>query len=402
MPATYATYLSIRQHPTVALVRALTVAPAVAGAWSTKTEEGATDNMVAFIESQLFHLRQQLMRQVLTARIDYGWMPYEIVFGLLSDDKIGITKLKPLLHEITTIRINEETGEFAGFEQDKVVLPLEYCFLVSWDAEGSYWYGYPLLENIRETYANWVESNDGAVRYDAKVAGAHWIVHYPAGSQLIDGVLADNFDTATDILRALESTGSVAIPAAVADRLNEMDAEGKAVWKIELLSDTPKQYSFASRLKYLDTLLVRGILMPERSILEGIYGTKAEATEHKSAALTNLELAAMFVTAEVNRQLVDPLLMMNFGKKAKGLVRLESAPILDEKLSFLRELLQAMVKDPTGFVELFEKTDTDALFDRLGIPRLAEGEIEKAVADKQDLARMIKDMSSGSSESGNE
>lgn len=393
-PVTYETYQAIRNHPTVALARALSVAPAVAGSWSTKAQEGASDEMIEFIESQFFHLRQQIMRQALTARIDYGWTPYETVFGLTRTNRIGIVKLKPLLQEITTIRIEEATGAFAGFEQDEVPLPLEYCFLVSWDVEGTYWYGAPLLENIRGAYNNWVESNAGAVRYDEKVAGAHWVVHYPPGEGVVDGVAVDNYDKALEVLRALESTGNLAIPNAVQQRLNEMNAEAKPGWKIEILSDgSPKQYSFGNRLGYLDTLMVRGILMPERSILEGEHGTKAEAVEHKSAALTNLELAAKLVTNEVNTQLVDPLLMRNFGETAKGLVRLEDAPILDEKLTFLRELVQALIKDPSGFFDLFAMVDKTGLFDRLGIPRLPEDEVEAAVAGKQDVARAMKELS---------
>lgn len=392
MPATYATYLAVRRHPTVALARALSVAPAVAGSWSTKTEDGATDDMVSFVEGQLFPLRQQIIRQTLTARIDYGWAPYEMVFGLLSDGKVGLPKLKPLLPELTTILIEKATGAFAGFEQDEMPLPLEYCFLVSWDVEGTYWYGYPLLENIRETFADWTESNEGAKRYDTKMAGAHWIVHYPEGEGVVDGAARRNFEIARDILRSLESSGGVIVPSSVATRLDELNAETKGGWKIELLSDVPKQYSFTNRLDYLDKVMVRGIHMPERSILEGTHGTKAEAGEHKTAALTNLELAAAFVTDEVNRQIVDPLLARNFGEGARGLVRLESAPILDEKLSFLRDLMQALVKDPSGFVDLFGMVDTTALFDRLGIPRLPEEEVNRAVAEKQDVARAMKEL----------
>lgn len=395
MPATYEAYREMRRHPTIALVRALSVAPAVAGAWSTKADDAATEGMVLLVEKELFPLRPQIIRQTLTNRIDYGWAPYEIVYAARPDGKLGVVKLKPLLHEITTIRVEEATGAFAGFEQGDATLPLAYCFLVSWDAEGTYWYGASLLENIRNAYDDWVASNEGATRYDAKMAGAHWVVHYPEGKGLLDGVLVKNFEIARDVLRALEASGGVVIPSSVQTRLDEMDAEGKGEWKIELLSDAPKQYSFANRLGYLDKLMVRGVLMPERSILEGTYGTKAEAAEHKSAALTNLELAAMFVTDEVNRQIVDPLLTANFGPKAAGLVRLESAPILDEKLAFLRELTGALVKDPVGFVDLFAMVDTTALFDRLGIPRLPEGEAGKASADKRDLARMIKEMSDG-------
>lgn len=403
MPATYATYKTMRTNPTIALARALSVAPAVAGAWSTKAEEEASDDMIEFVESQFFPLRQQIMRQALTARIDFGWMPYEIIFDLLSDGKIGIGKLKPLLPDITTIAIVAKTGAFAGFWQWEKLLPLQYCFLVSWDAEGTYWYGAALLENVRSSYNAWVTSNDAAKRYDEKIAGSNWVVRYPPGEGALDGVRSDNYTIAKDILRALQSSGGLTIPNVVQGRLDDLNAEGKPGWVIELLSDSsPKQYSFNNRLTYLDVQMVRGILMTERAILEGTHGTKAEAAEHKNATLTNLELAAALVTADVNEQLVDSLLVKNFGPKAKGLVRLEDAPILDEKLLFLRELMEKLLSDPLGFVDLFAMTDTTALFDRLGIPRLSEDEVNEVTAAKQDVAKMMKELDDGGGESGNE
>ena len=54
---------------------------------------------------------------------------------------------------------------------------------------------------------------------------------------------------------------------------------GSLMWwnEIELLSDSGKgQQPFTDRQKYLDILKVRAFGFPERSILEGQFGTKAD------------------------------------------------------------------------------------------------------------------------------
>ena len=81
--------------------------------------------------------------------------------------------------------------------------------LIPFRVEGSLWYGVPLLENIRETYYQWCDANDGAARYDRKVAGGRLVVHYPLGqSPDGNGVLRDNSVLAEEILHTLQSSGS--------------------------------------------------------------------------------------------------------------------------------------------------------------------------------------------------
>lgn len=369
---TYDTYRAMRTQPTLALARALTVAPIVAGQWSTFAEEGVDDDVIKFIEDQLFPLRPLIMEQALLSRIDFGWQGWEKVFDV-KDGLIVLKKLKPLLQDITDILIDPATGAFAGFQQRSglTVLELERSLLISWQVEGTNWYGQPLLENARSTYIAWSGANDSATRYDTKVAGAHWIVHYPAGHTTVDGALTSNVELATSILNALEGTGSVAIPRTPVEYVEQMNEQSGPGWEIELLSDSsPKQSSIIQRQDYLDKNFVRALLWPERALLEGQYGTKAEASVHAGAALTHMELVDAHITRLINWYVVDQLLALNFGESMRGSVRLESSPILDERQEFLRTLFEGILKDPAGFAEIAGRLDVEALFDRLEIPKL--------------------------------
>ena len=238
------------------------------------------------------------------------------------------------MQDITEILVNE-CGTFAGLKQSKVVLPVQNCLLLSFRVEGTDWYGTPLLENARETWNDWRDANRGAARYDRKVAGAHWVVRYPQRQEIdATGRTRESADMAQEVLSTLEASGSIAL-------LNEPTAGDPAnpsqQWLIELLEDAGgRQPTFVERLRYLDSLMARATLIPERSVLEGQYGTKAEAGEQIDLALTHADLAHRHVTRLVNWHAVDQLLAINWGDEYRGTVRLVASPIRDAKLQYVR------------------------------------------------------------------
>ncbi len=96
-----------------------------------------------------------------------------------------------------------------------------------------------------------------------------------------------------------------------------------------------QQQGFVDRLRYLDSLKVRGMLLPERAILEGQHGTLSESQSQGNLALLQAELVHHHLTREINRQAVDPVLEANWGPAYRGKVRLEAAPLSDANQGFL-------------------------------------------------------------------
>ena len=384
LPATYATYRRIRRHPTVALARALTIAPVIAADWSVEADDDVDDERVRFIQAEMMPIREPLVQTAMEfGRIDYGWAPFEKVFETRAwdgKDRIRLSRLKPLLVDMTDILIDYETGEFAGFRQPamygrttELILEADYCLLVNFSVEGDNLYGEPLLENVRRIYGNWEDSNEAAERYDLKMAGAQWVVHYPIGTTMVDGVDTDNAQIAKMILDTLEASGSVSVPRKIAAYLNDLNqgAEGD-VWTIELMDHTAKQYSFIARLNYCDKLIVRGLLSPERAILESQYGTKAEADAHASLAMSQRELEHRHVTRIVNESVVDQLLTLNYGEDARGTVRLVASPLTNPAVAFFRDVYRAILAHPTASMDAIEGLDLDALLDAIGLPKAQE------------------------------
>lgn len=414
LPATYDSYRRIRRHPTVALARALAIAPVVSARWSIETDDDVGDEVVKFLQDWLMPARNLLVEQAMKARIDYGWAPFELVLGQRrTPDGIRIVpdRFKHLLVDRTEILVDRFTGEFDGFRQDpgqdeslwKRVEP-DRAILINFDVEGDELYGEPLLENVRLSYQNWLDANKGAERYDAKIAGTHWVVMYPIGSSNVDGVETDNGTIAAQVLSALESSGSVSIPRKVAAFVSDLNDKtlGDA-WSIDLKDHAAKQHSFVERLKYLDTNIVRGLLMPERSVLEGNFGTKAEAGEHVDQAMRIREIEHDRITDIVNRTAVARLVSLNFGDEMVGKVRLVASPLTDTNELFFREVYKLIMAHPVESIDAIRGIDIDALTDSVGLPKNEEvigddddeegAGIDRELTDR--IAKLFKSAESG-------
>jgi len=393
---TYQTYRDLRRDPTIAMARGLLGAAVLAAGWSIESDEDTPKDVVKLIDEDFMPIREQLVEAAIFGGVDYGWQGFEKVFEA-DGGAIRLAKMKPLLPDITTIKIDAATGAFAGYEQVRpdgqtVLLPLENCLHIAFRVEGTQWHGESLLENARAIQEKWDAADTSAANYDKKIAGSHFVVYYPPGVSMVGGQAKDNGEVASLILTALESSGSITVPKTVAeyiDQLNNVAASEMLAWKIEILQDAGgRQPSFVDRLKYLDTLKVRALLLPERAILEGQFGTKAEAGEHADMALTNIQLADQHITRHVNWYAVDQLLALNYGEGMRGKVRLVATPLLDAQLGFLRAVYRAILINPQGFVEEFGMIDTDALKDRLGLPKskqIAQAGEDEDLAGVEDI-----------------
>jgi len=400
LPATYDTYRTMVKNPTLALASAAIKAPILAGSWSVEADDDVkdADEKIKFIKDNFEPQRELIMDNSMTGGTLFGWAPHEIVFEKNDNGLVGINKFKRLLQDLTTVLVDEKTGEFWGYEQTginakRVELEAKYVLHVAFRIEGTNWYGRSLMENARETFNQWREANAGAERYDAKVAGSHWVVYYPVGTTPDDdNVDIDNAAIADDMLEALESSGSLAIPQTISAYVKELSNDN-AAWRVELMEDKGgRQPTFVDRLKYLDALLVRSLLWPERALLEGEFGTKAEAGVHADIAVTMVTLWDRHITAQVNRQAVDTLLEQNWGKQERGKVYLVSAPLVDTQIGFLRELYKQLLTNPATVLEEFPTVNTDALKDRLAIPKAEEvaqaGETPAPGLDAEQRERM--------------
>jgi hypothetical protein len=363
----------MRKHPTIRLARSLSAAPVLVAQWSIESTDKAPEGTKDFIGEVMMPLRTHLLKYIFAGCSDWGWAPFEKVFRVNELGYTIVDKIKPLLQDFTDILVDLETGAFAGFRQfnrhgDRIDLTIPESLLINMDMEGTDWYGDSVMEAVEPTYDKWKETDAGATRYNKKMAGAHWVIHYPPGTSNVDGVETDNFTVAKRVLQQLESAGSVAVPKSVSGTLDDLNRDSPNAWSIELLGDPGGQVSFVERQKYLDALLARAYELPERAVLEGQFGTKAEAEAHADLAMIAMQLRHDWVCQQVNWHLVNQLLRLNFGRAAENTVYIKPAPIVDTDRLYLRQIYQAILQNEAGFLTELDTVDMEAMKDRLGIP----------------------------------
>ena len=121
-------------------------------------------------------------------------------------------------------------------------------------------------------------------------------------------------------------------------------------------------------MRLLDSYLTRGWLVPERAVLEGQHGTKAEAGEHADIALQAAEEVLLDIALTINWYLIDKILILNYGSDAAGTVTATPAPLTDEQKAFFRDILKQVLTQPATVDLLFSMVNVDAMVERSGLP----------------------------------
>jgi hypothetical protein len=122
------------------------------------------------------------------------------------------------------------------------------------------------------------------------------------------------------------------------------------------------------RAKYLDSLKARGFGFPERAILEGQFGTKAEAEAHADFAIDNLEMTHRELLTIKNRQVVNVLLELNHGEKYVDKLRVVASPLTDSKRAMLKGLYEKHWASETGAAQESDAVDWEVVRDKLDVP----------------------------------
>lgn len=361
------TYRTTRKNPTVWLTRQLLLAAVLSAEWSIVEKEDAPEGAADDIRNELFPHKGRVLRPAVLGGVDFGWQPYEKVYIVRADNKLGIDKLKPLLQDITEIKIVPGTGSFDGFyqDQDHTRLPVELSLLISFEVEGTQWYGYPLMENVRPLVDSWNNTEKYSKRYDEKMAGATWVIKHPNGTSTLNGVDKEDHDVATDLLKQIRSGAGLAIPS-TAKHSDELGDEAPA-WEVEIMEASgSSRASFGERQQYLDKQIVRAMGFPERSILEGEFGTKAEATAHAEFTILMMDQRHGHILDHVNPFVVNKLLTFNYGPEAKDTIQVRNEPLVDSKKAIIVELYSQLM---SGNAELLlDRLDLDQIEEVLGVP----------------------------------
>lgn len=375
----------IRRDPTVRMMRRLFMAPLIASEWTIKTEDWTPPGAKELLEDTVIKkLKLKLQRSAYCGMIDYGWQSYERWYEPRPDGFIE-PKIKSLLQDLTTILVDADSGAFIGLKQAPALshgnlIGFKYlvgpeALLFSQDVEGTNWYGEPTLKAIESTYDETEVLDKASRKYDARIAGSHWVIYYPLGTSKFDGVDTSNYEIARNLLKNAESMSGIAVPRSVVEFIDSANAEmgdkEGAQWKIELLTDSGAgQTAFLEKAKYNDVKKVRAFGFPERAVLEGQFGTKAEAVAHGDLAVTNLEIENKLFCKQVDEQIIDDMLAFNFGEEFRGCACVEPAPLTDADKAYLQKIYETLLANPNMALDEVSVIDRDAVREKVGVPAL--------------------------------
>ncbi len=371
------TYREMLKNPTVALALAAAKAPVKAAKWAVVADKGVPEEAKRLVEDYCLPLRPAVLRDGLRA-MEYGWQPFEIVWGLPTEarGRIVPAKLKPLLPDITEIITDGTTGAFDGLKNTGATLNPIDSFVVHLDGEGGDMHGRSRLENIREkAWWPWEESLARLQQYVVKAAGIIPRIQYPKGTTWgPNGQEIDNQTIALGMLAAMQRGGGVVVPIELASWAEGLMAKGVdpskiTSWQVDFIEARNLHGTeLKENLDKFEALICRGLLTPERAIIEGQNGTKAEAETHGDVAISVAQDVLDDVICLFNWHLVDKVLTLNYGPEAAGTVRVEAAPIVDDQAAMLREIVRTVLTSPQNVDLLLGLMDLESAMEQVGLP----------------------------------
>lgn len=375
----------LRKDPTAQLARWAVLAPMIHTPWTYVSNKGlATQEMLDYVENTFTPLRDNFLQQSVFGTLDFGWCPFEVVYKP-EDGYVYIDNLKPLLHDYTTILVYLQNGKFAGFANEtfspiyqggSVLVESDYALNTNFEVEGTDWYGISTFEYLKKIASSWDTIQDAANRYDRKIAGASWIVYYPVGNTLYNGVQTSNDKIAQNLLSSLQSSGGVAIPDEIQDWMDDtIDKEAKGKWRIDLITAKGTAVEgFTSRQKYYDSLKIRAFALTERSVLEGSHGTKAEADVHGDVSLSIVDSRHRLLCTHLNLGPVQRSVALNFGNKYRYAVSIKPAPLVDTQFATLKRIYELILQNPETLAKEIVNLDMKSLRDELGLSSSVVGD----------------------------
>ncbi|MCE5281952.1 MAG: DUF935 domain-containing protein, partial [Deltaproteobacteria bacterium] len=186
-------------------------------------------------------------------------------------------------------------------------------------------------------------------------------------------------DHMAEQLQAVKNAGLVYLP-------NSKTQTGEDLWDVGFLSDDKRGDMFQGVLSDLSTQILRGLLIPDRSATSGEgTGSYAQAEVHANVLASTLEdIQKEFISDVIEPQVVDPLVLYNFGPDAldKTPVRIKAGGLTNEKKQVLFEVMKAvMATDPTLPEEkqsgILRRLDLPAIAAALELPMLSASEVEE-------------------------
>ncbi len=124
-------------------------------------------------------------------------------------------------------------------------------------------------------------------------------------------------------------------------------------------------------MRLLDSYITRLLLTPERAVMEGQFGTKAEAGVHTELVfMAAEEFLSETVVPAIQNGPVNALLRAQYGPEAANAITVGTAPLVDEKKAYIQEILKEVLVQPANVRLLLKVVNMDAAMDTASLPKI--------------------------------
>lgn len=373
---TIANYKKMRYHPMCTLglnftVLGLTDVPRIV--------ECEDPEVAVIVDRMLDRIWKRLLKDSFEA-LWYGFKPFEIRYepGTLKyrmpdEEKEktfnGVLLRQPKALDPEYIRVLvEEDGSLKGFKQDFSTQPVltkdRKCLLQIHNFESGNYYGISALEPV---YSMWYISSINMqfhTRWLERKGTGLFVGRYPVGEQA-DGT--DNATVMNEILDSIMEGTTLALPSGY-------DEQGKPHWDVYLLDSGDKTDAFIQFHEYLDKMILRGLVIPERALTQGEVGARASVEAYTDIFIGRKQEVLDNAVDYISKYLVRNFVDLNWGPDMEVTVR---AGHLDDRS---KQNAYALVEKLVDKDKI--KIDTSWLIDKTGIP-IEEQEMENALEKMQ-------------------
>ena len=357
----------MRCDPQIALGLAAMKAPIMA-AFEAIRVDCKDDKIAAFVQHILMNEGGGILRRIVYTALkslEFGYIAHEKVWAngryvkfdwmdpiegtLKSVAMRNATVLEDVCDldpEFTEVIVDGKSGEYIGVRyvsDENQRLEAERTLLVTHDKEFGDLLGRPVLDNVHKVW-QWCDiiylfTN----RYFERKASPP--IKARAPSTIVDpstGAAEPGTTYMAAMLESLIAEGVVVLPS-------ELQSEGGGrsdhfVWDVEYMTDDKRGDMFLRYIEHLQTLKLRGILIPEMVIERGAdAGTFGMAKAHTDTFTGMLTLLLEEILQHINRFIIPELVFHNFGSNAPS-CSIDTLVKIGERKDLLEELLIEVIK----------------------------------------------------------
>lgn len=406
--------IQMLDDPTVAFTQAILRAPVVDDNFSIESEESKIAALVECAVREVWHPTALGMSRA----IPLGYQAAEIVwksgpYDVYVQDKSNGTsetlsfpnawtydRIKVLDQKQTQLLVDLDNDKWGGVrgmgvkDQVPVEISPERAMLWSFLAPlacGKLT-GRPMLD---QQYTPWYEkqaTNLFCDRYFEKKADGSYKAHAPAEIDGPNGTKIDGFAFIQNALQALKNGEAITLPS-------EFNEHGDRIVDVEMIQDDKRGDMYHPRLEYLELQIAKGAMIADRAGSAGRgsgIGT-GEAAVHFDILQMLLEEIIKDWLRIVQTQMIDPLVLYNFGEKAlrSSRTRIKSKGISNWMRDLYRVVLQQMTQFEVALkdgkvVRCMEYIDFIAVCEKLGVPLKSADQLGPLAHARDDEAQGLK------------